>query len=129
MKYPITAYAKALAGALESKPAEVRAIASRFVKFLERTGDRPAMGRIVEVAEGMLLARRGGKKVIVESARPLGKDAVTQLARSFGKEDAIEYRIQPELVAGVRIRIGEDALVDASLVGRLNRLTSKLRNL
>ncbi len=129
MKYPITAYAKALAQALEAKPADVKGVAARFMRLLARTGDRAAAARIVEAAEGMLLARRGGKKIIVESARPLSAQASEKVATSFSHLDSVEYRVAPELIAGARIRIGEDSMVDASLAGRLNRLTARLRNL
>ena len=129
MKYPIAAYAKALAQALQEKPADVSGIAQRFMRLLARTGDRSALGRIVEAAENMLLARRGGRKVVIESARPLVQDDTHRLKQSFEKEDAVEFRVKPELIAGVRIRIGEDSMVDASLAGRLNRLTARLRNI
>jgi F-type H+-transporting ATPase subunit delta len=61
----------------------------------------------------------------VESAVPLASDLQTQiqtsLARSYGKGLDISFAQNPELIGGVRIRVGSD-VYDGSVQGRLAEL-------
>ena len=61
----------------------------------------------------------------VESAVPLAADLQTQiqtsLARSYGKGLDISFAQNPELIGGVRIRVGSD-VYDGSVQGRLAEL-------
>ena len=61
----------------------------------------------------------------VESAAPLAADLQTQiqtsLARSYGKGLDISFAQNPELIGGVRIRVGSD-VYDGSVQGRLAEL-------
>jgi F-type H+-transporting ATPase subunit delta len=61
----------------------------------------------------------------VESATPLASDLQTQiqtsLARSYGKGLDISFAQNPELIGGVRIKVGSD-VYDGSVQGRLTEL-------
>jgi F-type H+-transporting ATPase subunit delta len=61
----------------------------------------------------------------VESAVVLGDDLRSQLEekvqRRYGPGLSWEYRVQPELIAGLRLRVGSD-VYDASVLGRLREL-------
>jgi F-type H+-transporting ATPase subunit delta len=61
----------------------------------------------------------------VESAVPLASDLQTQiqtsLARSYGKGLDISFAQNPELIGGVRIKVGSD-VYDGSVQGRLTEL-------
>ena len=61
----------------------------------------------------------------VESAAPLASDLQTQiqtsLARSYGKGLDISFAQNPELIGGVRIKVGSD-VYDGSVQGRLAEL-------
>jgi len=61
----------------------------------------------------------------VESAAPLSSDLQTQiqtgLARSYGKGLDISFAQNPELIGGLRIRVGSD-VYDGSVQGRLAEL-------
>lgn len=61
----------------------------------------------------------------VESAVPLASDLQTQiqtsLARSYGKGLDISFAQNPELIGGVRIKVGSD-VYDGSVQGRLAEL-------
>lgn len=70
------------------------------------------------------LARR---KVLVESAvaldEPTRQRIVADLGSQYGPGLIAEYRITPELIGGLRIRVGDDVL-DGSVQGRLDRLAA-----
>jgi F-type H+-transporting ATPase subunit delta len=51
---------------------------------------------------------------------------VDGLARQYGAELAVDYRKNPSLIGGLRIRVGDDVL-DASVKGRLDRLAAAFR--
>ena len=61
----------------------------------------------------------------VESATPLASDLQTQiqtsLARSYGKGLDISFAQNPELLGGIRIKVGSD-VYDGSVQGRLAEL-------
>ena len=61
----------------------------------------------------------------VESASPLSADLQTQiqtgLARSYGKGLDISFAQNPELIGGLRIKVGSD-VYDGSVQGRLAEL-------
>jgi F-type H+-transporting ATPase subunit delta len=61
----------------------------------------------------------------VESATPLSPDLQTQiqtsLARSYGKGLNISFAQNPELIGGMRIKVGSD-VYDGSVQGRLAEL-------
>lgn len=67
------------------------------------------------------------RRVTVESAVELD-EATRQrisanLAGRYGPDLVTEYRINPELIGGLRMRVGNDVL-DGSVKGRIDRLTT-----
>jgi F-type H+-transporting ATPase subunit delta len=67
------------------------------------------------------------REVTVESAVDL--DAVTRgrvvegLAKQYGPDLVVQYKTTPELLGGLRIRVGNDVF-DGSVQGRLTRLAN-----
>ncbi|MES2982269.1 MAG: ATP synthase F1 subunit delta [Verrucomicrobiota bacterium] len=66
------------------------------------------------------------RAVVVESATEL--DATERqkveagLTKDYGSKLTVEYKINPELLGGLRIKVGDDVL-DGSVQGRLDRLS------
>jgi len=69
------------------------------------------------------MARR---EVLVESASVLsateGQRISAGLAKDYGDKLSIQYKTNPELLGGLRIKVGDDVL-DGSVKGRLDRLS------
>lgn len=67
------------------------------------------------------------RKVTVESAveldEPTRQRVVAGLAKQYGAELVVEYQLNPSLLGGLRIRVGNDVL-DGSVQGRLDRLAN-----
>ena len=76
-----------------------------------------------------MLERRGAVEGVVESARPLDAADVDKLQAALraklGKTVALEARVVPELVAGVRVFV-DNKLIDQSAVGRLQGLRERM---
>lgn len=89
----------------ESKPRDYRGILS-------------ALKRLVRLE----LERR---RVVVESAAELDQVSrdrvVSGLVAKYGNDLSFEYRVTPDLLGGLKIRVGNDVF-DGSVQGRLDRL-------
>ena len=89
----------------ESKPRDYRGILS-------------ALKRLVRLE----LERR---RVVVESAAELDQASrdrvISGLVAKYGGDLSFEYRVNPELLGGLKIRVGNDVF-DGSVKGRLDRL-------
>lgn len=73
----------------------------------------------------LLRAEENRKKVLVESARFL--DPATEqrvrdsLAQSYGPGLQFQFRTNPDLMGGMKIRVGDD-VIDSSVQARIKRL-------
>ena len=69
------------------------------------------------------------KQVTVESAVALDKSASSaveaSLRKQYGSDLNFEFKTNPELLGGMRVRVGND-LYDGSVKARLNRLQESL---
>lgn len=67
------------------------------------------------------------REVTVESAVALDADTrgrvVEGLAKQYGPDLVVQYKTTPELLGGLRIRVGNDVF-DGSVQGRLTRLAN-----
>jgi len=67
------------------------------------------------------------RRVTVESAvdldEPTRQRIASSLAAQYGPDLEIEYRINPGLIGGLRMRVGNDVL-DGSVKGRIDRLSA-----
>jgi F-type H+-transporting ATPase subunit delta len=70
------------------------------------------------------------RHAVIESATPLnrslGEQVVANLKARYGSDTTTEFRTNPELLGGLRIRIGSDVF-DGSVRNRLNRLQETIQ--
>jgi F-type H+-transporting ATPase subunit delta len=120
----------------EQKRARVEALGAKFHRltssFLGVLFDKRRLEVLEELPAAFrrcALAERGAVEGIVESPRPLGQGDVAEIAVAakslLGKEVLLETRIEPELIAGVRV-IVDNRLIDQSALGRLEGLRGRL---
>ena len=92
---------------IESKPRDYRAVLIALQRLTRLEADR--------------------RRVTVESAIALDdasrQRVVDGLAKAHGPNLTISYTVNPELIGGLRIRVGNDVL-DGSVQGRLTRLAN-----
>ena len=92
---------------IESKPREYVAVLSALQRLTRLEHER--------------------RKVTVESAvdldEPTRQRIVADLTAKYGADLVLQYQITPELIGGLRIRVGNDVL-DGSVQGRLDRLAA-----
>lgn len=126
MKYPAHIYAKALAeaivGAKGRNGKEQDAIILRFIALVRKNGDEAHLRKLVEEAARFVRGKSGVRKVTMETARSLGASQKKALAGFVKTGDILEEKIDPELVAGVKIIVNDELQFDGSLKGKLDKL-------
>jgi len=87
------------------------------------------VGPIAAQVRRRVAAEKGVAAATVETARPLTdaqREALAKaLAQAVGRDVDLAVRDNPDLLGGVRVRMG-DTLIDGSLDGALDRLETKL---
>jgi len=109
-------YAQALVMALAGKKTGVF---ERFLKALERNGDTKKLKQIAALVEKMLLEKSGNKNVVVETARPAPKNSLKGFIKGG---DVVQEKINPALVAGIKIIVNGEKQLDFSLQKKLNEI-------
>jgi F0F1-type ATP synthase delta subunit len=123
MKYPASTYAKALAEVIvATKEADNARVIKNFLAMVERNGDSASLGKILEQAGRFAREENGIRKVAFESARPLTKSQKSAVSGLAKKGDVIEERIDPSLIAGVKVIVNDELQLDGSLKGKLDTL-------
>ncbi|HSI14227.1 MAG TPA: ATP synthase F1 subunit delta [Chthoniobacter sp.] len=109
-------------GRLDSK--RVTAIAKEVVSSKPRN----ALG-ILKEFQRLVRLEVAKHHAVIESAVELDEDMTKQLTSSlkakYGKDLSTEFKVSPELLGGLRIKVGSD-VIDGSVRERLNRLGNEL---
>lgn len=96
-----------------------------FLKVLTRRGRFSALRSIARAAQELHHERTGRTDVQVRTAEPLTPELHSQimdrLRQSLGREPVLRVEVDPELIGGVVIRIG-DTVYDGSIARQLVRL-------
>lgn len=121
----IKLYAKALAEVILKGPAsakEATAWQSNFVKLLVKAGFEKKSKEILEMAENLVLAKQGKRKITFETARNMTAGQKKILENFVKKGDVVKEKINPELIAGIKIIINGSKQFDASMQSKLQRI-------
>ena len=120
MKYSVDNYVEAFTQALKEGTHKV--ISAGFVRLLEKNGDIKHFKKIIEAIHKKMVNDKDGEWVSIEMARSLPKNKLESLSHKFSKKDHVDFKINPELVAGVRITVNGQDELDNSLNQKLKRL-------
>ena len=127
MRYSPTLYARAFAE-VAVKPlsaAEEKRAVSNFIALIRKSGDWGAIGKILATTEKILREKTGQRKFLFETARPLGK-LLERLRKELAKpKDAVEERVNPSLIAGVKITVNDELEWDGTLAQKLEKLFAR----
>ena len=115
-------YARALAEVLAKKGIDDRKVTNNFVKLLVAAGLEKKSKEILELAEDYLLQKQGKNKITLETARKMTAGQ-KKLAESFAKTgDVVKEKINPELIAGIKIIINNSKQFDESMKSKLQKI-------
>ena len=100
-----------------------------FLLVLNRKGRLSSIRAVRAAFDKLAKASRGEVDVEVYTARPLSGaqlDAVAaRLSKQLGKKAVLHPHIDPSLIGGLRIRVG-DRLIDASVAAQLRKLARQI---
>jgi F0F1-type ATP synthase delta subunit len=123
MKYSVHDYAKALAQAIiTSKAKDQDAIAKHFLAVVRKHGDEASLRKILDEAGRIVRSAEDIRKVTITSARPLDPAQEKMVKEILKKDDVAERKIDPELIAGIRIVLNDEMQFDGSLKGKLDNV-------
>jgi F-type H+-transporting ATPase subunit delta len=100
-------------------------VALHSVLLLVRKRREALLPEIVKQFDALALADAGFEQLAIASARPLAPaevdDIVTRLSRLYGRRFDVRQSVDPALLGGVRITLG-DRVIDGTIAGRLDNL-------
>lgn len=103
--------------------------ARRFVQLLVDNGRLTVMPDIAEQFHALKNAREGSSDVEITSAFPLEdgqlNDLVAALERKFGRKLYAQVAVDPSLIGGVSVKVGDEVL-DTSVRARLAAMQTAL---
>lgn len=121
MKTTSKNYAEALAGLLETQPAD-KTLVSNFMSALRKARQEKMLNRILQLCEKILMRKNGEIKIRVISPKELSAKQIEKLKKmieqSTNLKPIIEQKLEKSLRGGVKLAV-LDYMIDATISGRL----------
>jgi F-type H+-transporting ATPase subunit delta len=103
--------------------------AENFLKLAVDNGRLAALPEVARQFRAMKNAAEGQADCLIESALPLSDEQINELlwglSRKFGLKLIPEVKVDPELIGGVRVSVG-DHVLDDTIKARLAQMHSAL---
>jgi F0F1-type ATP synthase delta subunit len=123
MKYNYKIYARALVSALDEAQdlAQKEKIIKNFLALIQKNKDTRQLKKIIDFASKIIYKKEGRQRIILETARPQN-NLKNLFQKFFNEKDIIEEKINPNILAGIRIVINDEKELDFSFKKRLELL-------
>jgi len=122
MKYKTKDYAEALVEVLSESKLSEKKIMQGLIKLLERQNDLKKSKEIIDLAEFLLAKKNNKKSIVFETARKLSEAQRKTLLKSTETGDIIKEKINPEVIAGVKIIVDNEKQLDQTLLKKLQTI-------
>lgn len=127
MKYPPHIYADAFLSLMETHPEEKNKIMAGLVRALNVSGDIGNAEKVIASIEEKIARKEGRVKIKVYAARILHESLLDKIKNAFGNEALVHQVIDPEIIAGVKLVVNDEIMIDATLKKKLERITKSTR--
>lgn len=115
MKYSTKQYAASLFAALQGQTeAKQKEIVGNFLEILTKNSDWAKLNMVVAQIEKQFLEKNGLDKICVELADEAPQGLQNEIERILGKKTYFLTKANPSLLAGLKILINDELLIDAS---------------
>jgi len=123
MKYDYKIYARALVFALNEAPGLIQKekIIKNFLSLIQKNRDTRQLKKIIDFASKIIYKKDGRQIIILETARPQN-NLKNLFQKFFNEKDIIEEKINPNILAGLRIIFDDEKELDFSFKKRLELL-------
>lgn len=126
MRYAIRQYATALLRVIKDKSGKKQQDALRnFIQIIRQNRDFSRLASIIREIERQYLQETGFKKIEIESAAPISPEIKKEISRLVGEKVFMEESIRQELLAGIKIIVNEEFLIDASAKKQIKRFFAR----
>ena len=99
--------------------------ARNFLRTVVDNGRLPALPEVARQFRVLVNTQTGTSDAVVHSAFPIEGQALSDLAvtleKRFGRKLALSVHLQPELIGGIRVVVGDEVL-DTSIKARLEQI-------
>lgn len=106
-------------------PQPLPAAGQNFLRTVIDNGRLAALPQVAAQFRALMNARSGSSDAVVHSAFPIDSAALAELAgvleRKFGRKLNLSVQIDPSLIGGVRVVVGDEVL-DTSVKARLEQM-------
>ncbi len=123
MKHSRKTYAKAfgeLAAQSRSRTEEATLV-KNFLRTIAKNNDTHQLKKIFEETEKLLRVKSGRRTIVVETARAL-PGLPGRLKNFLNKNDLLEEKKNPELIAGIKITVNDEEQFDGTLKRKIEKL-------
>lgn len=104
------------------RKAPIERVIARAVEFIKTQGQERQVKSVLRAACDLVLAKSGKRRITIESARVLNRKQKKMIAGIGKMGDVMEERIDPRLIAGLRITIDGQLQWDGSLHKKLESI-------
>jgi len=115
--------AKALARALENATPETsEKIGKNFITIVKKYDALKKSATILDEAGRIKMRAEGRRRVLIQTARPLPQEKLAGMKKLFRDKDVVSEKTDPTLIAGVKITINDEEMLDNTLKRKLENL-------
>ena len=126
MKYRVAQYAQALHAVLKGKAVlEQKQIMRRFAAMLTRHRMSGKSDLIIAAYEKLVLEESGVRKIRIEAASPVTEKLKKEIGEILGKKIYLEEQTNINLLAGFKILVDNELLIDASAKRQMEKMFQK----
>ncbi|HEY4523388.1 MAG TPA: F0F1 ATP synthase subunit delta [Candidatus Paceibacterota bacterium] len=123
MRYLPQLLAKAFLAAVKETPDNKQSeLIKNFLRVSEKYGGKSYLMKTMKEIERLDRKERGIKQIALHTARPIPKKLLGTITSTFHKNDEVEEKINPELIAGIKIVIDNEFSTDNTLKRKLEVL-------
>ena len=122
MKHSIDNYANSLFSLIQKNPQKFDEYFKNFLLLIKKNKDSLMLKKIILKIQDLMLKMTGNKRVIIESARILTDKQLEKVKKEFFQQDLIETKLNPNIIAGLKITIDNEKILNVSLDHKLKQI-------
>lgn len=124
MNYTPKIYAKAFCESviLAKTGADMDKAVKNLLIQVKLNRDQKKLKYILSAAEKIIIQKKGGRKLTLETARPLNPGNKKIIDPLLKPSDIVEKKINKKLIAGIKININDEFLLDQSFATKIKKI-------